>query len=396
MIRFILERKAYTLMVCAICALAGNLSAQTNGIYADFTTSLGNFTCQLSYTNAPRAVANFIGLATGQLAWLDLNTGVVRNVPFYDGLTFHRVIAGFMIQGGSPNGLGTDGPGYSFRDEFSASLTFNGPWILAMANSGPNSNGAQFFVTVVPYVTGNNTYTVFGRVVSGTNVVSAINKVTTDSNNKPLTNVVIQSIKIRRVGTAAEAFDINSHGLPLVTNIPLQISNASSQISLAMSNRLYADNRLYTSSNLETWASQALGIETSTQFSNSQARTIDADQQYFRLAQIQYASSTFAPKTVSGRGVKLSFSGGLGTINIAFNTNGTGAYTYSLGPAGTVTNFAWSQDPYRGWLWPIYFSGLSTMTLRLDFSSVTNGLVSGTAYSATPFGVSGTFNLTGP
>src|SRR5215471_15548494 len=118
------------------CALAAKVSAQTNGIYADFTTSLGNFTCQLDYTNAPRTVPNFIGLATGELAWLDLKTGSSRNSPFYDGLTFHRVITGFIIQGGSPNGLGTDGPGYAFQDEFSPLLTFGGPWVLAMANSG--------------------------------------------------------------------------------------------------------------------------------------------------------------------------------------------------------------------------------------------------------------------
>src|SRR5436190_15064067 len=92
MIRVTFKRKACATIVCAAWALLGNVSAQTNGIYADFTTSLGNFTCQLHYTNAPRTVANFIGLTTGELAWLDLNTGVSRNVPFYDGLTFHRVI----------------------------------------------------------------------------------------------------------------------------------------------------------------------------------------------------------------------------------------------------------------------------------------------------------------
>src|SRR5579859_3065661 len=126
-------------------------SAQTNGIFADFTTSMGSFSCQLSYSNSPAAVANFIGLATGQRAWLDLTTGEARTNAFYDGLTFHRVISGFMIQGGSPNGQGTDGPGYAFADQFSSSLNFNSPWMLAIANSGKDSNGSQFFVTVEPY-----------------------------------------------------------------------------------------------------------------------------------------------------------------------------------------------------------------------------------------------------
>src|SRR5436305_11321320 len=135
-----------------IVLLAGlQASAQTNGIFADFTTSLGTFTCQLSYSNAPKAVANFIGLATGQRPWLDTATGEVRTNAFYDGLTFHRVISNFVIQAGSPNGLGTDGPGYAVVDEFNSLLNFNAPWILAMANSGPNSNGSQFFVTVAPF-----------------------------------------------------------------------------------------------------------------------------------------------------------------------------------------------------------------------------------------------------
>ena len=122
--------------------------AQGDGIYADFSTSLGGFTCRLEYAVAPKAVANFIGLATGQRAWLELPTGRVRTDAFYNGLTFHRVIAGFMSQGGSPNGQGTDGPGYSFVDEFNSGLRHDGFGVLSMANSGPDSNGSQFFITV--------------------------------------------------------------------------------------------------------------------------------------------------------------------------------------------------------------------------------------------------------
>jgi len=144
-------------LLAAMAATAPHLSAQTNGIFADFTTSMGSFSCQLDYTNAPRTVANFIGLASGQRAWLDLNTGRARTNAFYNGLTFHRVIAGFMIQGGSPNGMGTDGPGYAFPDEFSPALVFTNYGVMAMANSGTNSNGAQFFITVEPYTFGNNT-----------------------------------------------------------------------------------------------------------------------------------------------------------------------------------------------------------------------------------------------
>ena len=126
-------------VLLALSTLAA--AGQTNGIYADFTTTRGSFTCQLNYTNAPRTTANFIGLATGQRAWLDLTTGRARTNAFYNGLIFHRVIAGFMNQGGSPNGMGTDGPGYVIKDEFSRYLVFTNFGVLAMANSGPNSAG---------------------------------------------------------------------------------------------------------------------------------------------------------------------------------------------------------------------------------------------------------------
>src|SRR5436190_15991169 len=147
---FIHRNTVCLVISCIFGALAGNVAAQTNGIFADFTTSKGNFSCQLDYTNAPKAVANFISLATGSRSWLDLPTGRARTNAFYDGLKFHRVIAGFMVQGGSPKGDGSDGPGYAFRDEFSAALRFDRFGRLAMANSGKDSNGSQFFITVAP------------------------------------------------------------------------------------------------------------------------------------------------------------------------------------------------------------------------------------------------------
>src|SRR5882724_5357209 len=113
-----------------ILGSASRAIGQANGIYADFTTSMGSFTCRLEYAVAPKAVANFIGLATGQRPWLDLPSGTARTNTFYNGLLFHRVVAGFVIQAGSPNGLGTDGPGYVFPDEISPSLRFTNTGIL--------------------------------------------------------------------------------------------------------------------------------------------------------------------------------------------------------------------------------------------------------------------------
>lgn len=370
-------------------------------IYADFTTSMGAFTCQLDYTNAPRTVANFIGLATGQRAWLDLPTGRVCTNAFYNGVTFHRVIAGFMNQTGSPNGQGTDGPGYAFTDEFSPKLVFTNSGVMAMANSGPNSDGSQFFITVAPFTSGNNVYSIFGQLTSGSDVVNAINHVPTDANDKPLAAVVIQQVAIRRVGTAAQAFDINAQGLPVVTNLLLRITNRTGQVSLSFTNRQFADNRLYTSTNLNTWTGELLDIESATPATNTLYRAKDTPRKFFRMAQIQYPSPTFAPKTVYGRTLTLNFTGGVDVITITFNSSGGGTYTYPPDPVGTVDGYAWSQEPYRGLLWPIFFSAVYPMTLRLDFTGNTVGNFSGTAYPYYPypfgsFGVGGTFTLTGP
>ncbi len=375
---------------------------QGDGIFADFTTSMGNFTCQLDYTNAPRTAANFIGLATGQRAWLDLPTGRARTNAFYNGLTFHRVIAGFMSQGGSPNGLGTDGPGYAFKDEFSPSLVFTNFGVLAMANSGPNSDGSQFFITVAPYTSGNNTYSIFGRVVSGSNVVYAINHVATGANDKPLTDVVIQQVNIRRVGIAAQAFNINAQGLPIVTNLPLKIAATASQVILTFTNRQYADNQLYSVTNLGgAWTSEALGIEITTPVSNSVQRAKDAPRCFYSMAQVQYASSTFAPKTLYGRTLALTLTtGGSGTITITFDGVGGGTFIFPPSPGGNVTGYVWTQEPYRGRLL-IGLSGYPVLNLRCDFAGGASGTFTGTAYPNYPsdfqaFGVGGTFSLAGP
>jgi peptidyl-prolyl cis-trans isomerase A (cyclophilin A) len=381
--------------------------SQTNGIFADFTTSLGSFTCQLDYTNAPRTTANFIGLATGQRAWLDLPSGRALTNAFYHGLTFHRVIAGFMNQGGSPNGTGTDGPGYALMDEFSSQLVFDSFGVLAMANSGPNSDGSQFFITVAPFAAGNGYYTIFGRLVSGSNVVYAINHVATDANDKPLTNVVMQQVSIRRVGAAAQAFDINAQGLPAVTNLFLGITSQTGQVSLTFSNRLYADNQLYSTTNLSAWTAESLGIETGTPVTNTVYRTNDTPRRFYRMAQVQYPSSTFAPKSVYGRTLAMTFTNGVtGILTHVFDSAGGGSFNYlanGVSNNGTIFSYSWFQDPYRGFLWPISYSTLiPDITLTLNFNNGTNGFFTGTVY---PYGypipintynVGGTFGLSGP
>ncbi|MGE0126105.1 MAG: peptidylprolyl isomerase [Vicinamibacterales bacterium] len=171
----------------------------TPGLYARFATSEGTFTVRLFDQQTPKTVANFVGLAEGSKAWTDPATRATVNRPFYDGLVFHRVIADFMIQGGCPLGTGTGGPGYQFADEFAAGLTHDKPGILSMANAGPNTNGSQFFITLVPTPWLDNRHSVFGEVADGMDVVEKIGATATGRQDRPVKDIRIESVTIERV-----------------------------------------------------------------------------------------------------------------------------------------------------------------------------------------------------
>jgi len=169
------------------------------GLYAIFHTSKGDITCILFEKESPKTIDNFAGLANGTKEWTDPKTGKKVKKRFYDGLIFHRVIPNFMIQGGDPEGTGRGGPGYRFEDEFHPDLQFDKPGKLAMANAGPNTNGSQFFITTVPTPWLNNKHTIFGQVIEGQDVADKIEGVKQDGRNKPLEDVVIQKLEIKRV-----------------------------------------------------------------------------------------------------------------------------------------------------------------------------------------------------
>ena len=170
------------------------------GTYAVFETTQGKIVCRLFEKEAPNTVANFIGLAEGAKEWTDPKTGEKVKRPLYDGLIFHRVIPEFMIQGGDPRGDGTGGPGYRFADEFSPALRHDKPGRLSMANSGPNTNGSQFFITEKPTPWLDGKHTIFGEVVDGLPVVGKIAHTpqTKDGRDRPLTDVVIKKVTILR------------------------------------------------------------------------------------------------------------------------------------------------------------------------------------------------------
>ena len=191
---------AAALFAALLLTAAGALQAQDSaaglpdGLYAEMTTNRGTIILRLEYTRAPLTVANFVGLAEGTIAF----QGRPAGRPFYDGLTFHRVIPDFMIQGGDPLGNGTGGPGYTFADEFDDSLRHDGPGVLSMANSGPGTNGSQFFIThkATPWLDG--AHSVFGRVVRGQEVVDAIRQ-----------GDRIERVRILRIGAEAKAYRVD-------------------------------------------------------------------------------------------------------------------------------------------------------------------------------------------
>ncbi len=162
--------------------------------HAEFKTSEGDFKIELFEDKAPITTGNFIELATGESTKLE--PAGKRGKPFYDGLVFHRIIAGFMIQGGCPEGSGRGGPGYQIQDEFDPTLKHSGPGILSMANAGPNSGGSQFFITLGPTPHLDGRHAVFGQVVEGMNVVETIGGVKTGAQDRPITDVVIKEVKI--------------------------------------------------------------------------------------------------------------------------------------------------------------------------------------------------------
>lgn len=174
-------------------------------LYAILKTSMGNLVVELFQEQAPQTVANFVGLATGFKAWTDPRTNKSSSEPLYNGTVFHRVIPEFMIQGGDPLGRGTGGPGFRFADEFHPELRHDRPGVLSMANSGPGTNGSQFFITEVPTPWLDNRHSVFGAVVDGLPLVSKITHVPRDRSDKPRTPITLNEVEIIRSETQPKA-----------------------------------------------------------------------------------------------------------------------------------------------------------------------------------------------
>jgi peptidyl-prolyl cis-trans isomerase A (cyclophilin A) len=186
------------LMIGVSHSFAAETADKKGPLYATLKTSMGDIVIQLFDEKAPKTVANFVGLATGTKEWIDPKTGEKVKRPLYNGTIFHRVIPGFMIQGGDPLGNGTGGPGYRFEDEFHPDLRHTKGGILSMANAGPNTNGSQFFITLGPTLHLDNRHSVFGELVKGQEVVVAIAAVSRDARDRPVKDVILKEVVISR------------------------------------------------------------------------------------------------------------------------------------------------------------------------------------------------------
>jgi cyclophilin family peptidyl-prolyl cis-trans isomerase len=314
--------------------LVATLSAARaqDGIYADFTTSMGAFSIKLEFVKTPRTVANFVSLAEGSRPWVDSLNGAVKTGPYYEGVIFHRVIDGFMSQSGSRNGQGTDGPGYRFRDEIAPDLPHN-RHVISMANSGVNTNGSQFFITDDATQHLDGLHTVFGSVVSGGVVVDAINAVPTGPNNRPLTPVVIQSVQIRRVGTAAQAFNVMAWDLPVVSGLPgtLEVTQGGPVHYDIQPDPNRTVTQAHVSLDLQEWSPFFFRRESGANVNLAQLDFGEADvpRAFFQVSQARYYDAL--PTSSAGKVLDVSFENNQRLIFTVNPDGQTGTCEYRVG-----------------------------------------------------------------
>ena len=311
-------------------------------MYADFQTSVGNFTCELNFQATPKTVANFVTLAEGTRPWLDERVGLVSSTlppqPFYDGIVFHRVVnqaGNRILQAGSRKGDGSDGPGYTFEDEFRVSeptsYQHDSPYQLSMANSGLGSNGCQFFITGEALPALNGKFTVFGKVVSGGAVIESILTAATDAHDQPLASISINHVTIRKIGTEASRFDASRVVLPMVTVPEFQSSiTPGSTATLAFIQPARSLLHLWSSEDGgATWSdigSRFIGAgeraATSVQIDLSKAP--DTAELLFRPVVTIYPTDSIVPSSVTNQQLYLENESGDYTFH--FNAHGDQSY----------------------------------------------------------------------
>lgn len=339
-------------------------------IFADFTVShggvpVGTFRARLDFDKAPRTCANFIGLANGQRPWVDLKTGRIRaGVPFYDGLTFHRLIHDFMIQGGSRNGLGTDGPGFSIQDEYHPGLRHGGRYVLSMAKGSlPGSGGSQFFITLEDSSFLDDKHSVFGEVVEGREVVdlfanpalfptdrSVAGAVPNDPAyvDRPVTPIVIETVVV--AGPSLAGFDVAAASLrlPHVIGQPAMLPSRDAEaqtFAVRFGRAAQAEYLWFRSTDLQAWSPLTRTLSVSAMADYSFTVTgVSAPRYFLRVPAVDYGDVVNAPGnlTAAGRVLSLTDRAG-GNVTLTFDGNGGGTWSDSSGGSGALTDVSWGD-----------------------------------------------------
>lgn len=369
----------------------------TDGLYVTLQTTMGDVCIELAYQDAPMTAAHFMGLIDGSRAWINPRNGRIQTNSFYNGIIFHRVIDGFMIQGGSPQGTGTDGPGYVFPDEFHPALRHDKPGVVSMANSGPHSNGSQFFITVTNTPGLDDIHSVFGQVVEGMSNVFSIARVAV-TNDRPLVDVVITNSYVTRNGVGANAFAYGHPALPLVRPLEITLERAGTEVQAVelMTNRQQAV--LYYSTDLAAWTRFASPYHTGP--SAIRRTTIpDGATSFVSGARIIHPGDTNAPASVAGTTLSIS----VGDFMFVITPTGSGTSgTFALNdnPEEILTEWQWHRPPLRGIF--LALSG-SNPPLRFDlfYDTPTSGRAKGFVWDGDSWvtmvgGALGAFSQTGP
>lgn len=351
-----------------------------DGLYATLQTTAGEICFELYYTNVPQTVANFIGLAEGSRPWIDPRTTFVSQEPFYNGIIFHRVISGFMIQAGSPNGTGSDGPGYTIQDEFVPELRHDQPGRVSMANSGPDSNGGQFFITVdsTPHL--DDVHSVFGNVVEGLSVVSAIANTTVDANNRPLTDITITNVLITRNGTDAQNFAVTNQGLPEVAALPLSITG-NPEIKLTTGTATSSFQYVYSSTNLSDWTQDAQKYWPVPD-GNWELTVSPEAKGFFRANQVVYRTvNTNLLEDVTQHHLTMTMEDGL-VIQITPESDNSGRAQYGDEAEDQIVLWEWNKNhPYRMEI-HVETDFPDAYVFYLYYSTPTNGRCTGYYYDS--------------
>ena len=338
-----------------------NAAPAADGLYATFrikrgASSLGEFTCKLVFDKVPRTVANFVGLAEDSLPWMDFQNGHAVRRPFYEGIVFHRVVANFVIQAGSPNGTGNDGPGYTFRDEFDPTLRHSKAGILSMANSGLYSNGSQFFITLRATPELDDVHSVFGEVVEGLSIATSVQQ-----------GDVIESVVITRNGAAARAFDVTIHGIPSVLDAVPRLHSTAGGFPLNYAKPANTEFFVFHSDDLGSWRQlpglEMYGLTPASTTRDVSSVTTNRARKFFNVAKVQYPDAIYTPPSVTGKKLTLNDAGGI-VLAFSFSSGTNGTYNFTQGTTALgpfpVKDYGWNQEAYRGQ----FLADISGLTFR--------------------------------